>query len=123
MIVVLHNKASVAFIKHSKQPCIVKDIEALSSLTRQFTRCYGDGRIIFHEGGILMGSDFPPAHGAQRQDHPRIEPQIHRRKKAKAFSALEPEWDHIDQASPSHLRMPSDRMSPTPPNRAKKNSS
>lgn len=66
-----------------------------------------------------MVPDPPPTHNDQRQARPRIETQIHRRKKAKAFSALEPEWDQIDQMSPSHLRMPSDRMSPTPPNRAK----
>lgn len=66
-----------------------------------------------------MVPDQPPIHGDQRQDRPRIETQIHRRKKAKAFSALEPEWDLIDQVSPSHLRMPSDRMSPTPPNKAR----
>ncbi len=66
-----------------------------------------------------MDPDQPPTHGAQRQARPRIETQIHRRKKAKAFSALEPEWDQIDQISPSHLRMPSSRMSPTPPNRTK----
>ncbi len=66
-----------------------------------------------------MPPDKSPASDAQRQGRPRIETQIHRRKKAKAFSALEPEWDQIDQLSPSHLRMPSDRMSPTPPNRAK----
>lgn len=66
-----------------------------------------------------MVPDQPPTHGTQRQDRPRIETQIHRRKKAKAFSALEPEWDHNDHVSPSHLRMPSGRMSPTPPNRAK----
>ena len=52
-----------------------------------------------------MVPDQPPIHGAQRQDRPRIETQIHRRKKAKAFSALEPEWDQIDQAAtlpPAH---------------------
>jgi len=37
-----------------------------------------------------MVPDQPPTHGDQRQDRPRIETQIHRRKKAKAFSALEP---------------------------------
>jgi len=69
--------------------------------------------------GNIMVPDQPPAHDAQRQDRPRIETQIHRRKKAKAFSALEPEWDQIDQVPPSHLRMPSGRMAPTPPNKAK----
>jgi hypothetical protein len=66
-----------------------------------------------------MASDQPPSHDARRQDPHRIETQIHRRKKAKAFSALEPEWDQVDQVSPSHLRMPSGRMLPTPPNRVK----
>lgn len=64
-----------------------------------------------------MVPDQPPARDAQRQDRPRIETQIHRRKKAKAFSALEPEWDQIDHLPPSHLRMPSDRMASTPPNK------
>ena len=59
----------------------------------------------------------PSTRDAQRQDRPRIETQIHRRKKAKAFSALEPEWDQIDQMPPSHLRMPSGRMASTPPNK------
>ena len=62
-----------------------------------------------------MVPDPPPTHNAQRQARPRIETQIHRRKKAKAFSPLEPEWDHIGQRPPSHLRMPSDLMAPTPP--------
>lgn len=66
-----------------------------------------------------MVPEQPPTHGAQRQSRPRIETQIHRRKKAKAFSALEPEWDQIDEESPSHLRMPSGRMAPTPPNKPK----
>ena len=66
-----------------------------------------------------MVPDQPPIHGDQRQDRPRIETQIHRRKKAKAFSALESEWDHIDQVPPSHLRMPSGRMARTPPNKAR----
>jgi hypothetical protein len=60
-----------------------------------------------------MGSDQVPIHNAQRQDPPRIKTQIHRRKKAEAFSALELEWDRIDRIPPSHLRMPSDRMAPT----------
>jgi hypothetical protein len=59
--------------------------------------------------------DKLPTHGAQCQARSRIETQIHRRKKAKAFSALEPEWDQIDEVPPSHLRMSSGRMSPTPP--------
>jgi hypothetical protein len=66
-----------------------------------------------------MLPDKTSALDAQRQGRPRIETQIHRRKKAKAFSTLEPEWDQIDLVSPSHLRMPSDRMLPTPPNRTK----
>jgi hypothetical protein len=60
-------------------------------------------------------SDKLPTHGVQGQVRPRIETQIHRRKKAKAFSALEPEWDQIDEVPPSHLRMSSGRMSPTLP--------
>jgi hypothetical protein len=66
-----------------------------------------------------MVPDQPPIHGAQRRDRPRIETQIHRRKKAKAFSALEPEWDQNDKVKPSHLRMPSDRMSPNHPTNPK----
>ena len=66
-----------------------------------------------------MVPDQPSTHSAQREDRPRIETQIHRRKKAKAFSALESEWDQIDEGSPSHLRMSSGRMSPIPPNRVK----
>jgi len=61
----------------------------------------------------------PPIRGVQRKDRPRIETQIHRRKKAKAFSALEPEWDQIDHVSSSHLRMPSSRMSTTLPGKTK----
>ena len=64
-----------------------------------------------------MEPDQPIACDAQRQDRPRIETQIHRRKKAKALSALEPEWDQIDQMPPSHLRMPSGRMASTPSNK------
>ena len=64
-----------------------------------------------------MVPNQPLARDTQRQDRPRIETQIHRRKKAKAFSALEPEWDQIDQMPPSNLRMPSGRMASTPPNK------
>jgi hypothetical protein len=60
-----------------------------------------------------MGLDQAPIQDAQRQDPPRIKTQIHRRKKAEAFSALELEWYRIDKMPPSHLRMPSDRMAPT----------
>jgi hypothetical protein len=66
-----------------------------------------------------MVADQYPARDAQPAHRSRIETQIHRRNKAKAFSVLEPEWDHMDQESPSHLRMPSSRMSPAPPNKAK----
>ena len=62
-----------------------------------------------------MVPDQPPTRDTQRQVRPRIETQIHRRKKARAFSALEPEWSQIDQMPPSHLRMPSGRMASTPP--------
>ena len=68
-----------------------------------------------------MLPDQPPTRDAQPQNRPRIETQIHRRKKAKAFSALKPEWDQVDQLPPSHLRMPSGRMAPTPPNKKTKN--
>jgi hypothetical protein len=55
-------------------------------------------------------SDQLPIRDAQRKDRPRLQTQIHRRKKAEAFSALEREWDQFDQMPPSHLRMPSSRM-------------
>jgi len=41
---------------------------------------------------------------------PRIETQIHRRKKAKALSPLTAEWDARHPDSPAKLRMPSSRM-------------
>jgi hypothetical protein len=63
-----------------------------------------------------MASDQPSIRNAQRKDRPHLETQIHRRKKAEAFSALEPEWDLVDQMPPSHLRMPSSRMASTLPN-------
>jgi len=64
-----------------------------------------------------MVPEKPPTHDAQHKERPRIETQIHRRKKAEAFSALDLEWDHINQTPPSHLRMLSGRMAPAPPNR------
>jgi len=66
-----------------------------------------------YKGAQSMWLDQDPIHDAQREDFPRIKTQIHRRKKAEAFSALELEWDQIDRMPPSHLRMPSDRMAPT----------
>jgi hypothetical protein len=44
---------------------------------------------------------------------PRIETQIHRRKKAKALSPLTAEWDARRPDSPAKLRMPSNRMRKT----------
>jgi hypothetical protein len=41
---------------------------------------------------------------------PRIETQIHRRKKAKALSPLTAEWDARRPDAPPKLRMPSSRM-------------
>ncbi|MBD0315084.1 MAG: hypothetical protein ICV75_00180 [Nitrospiraceae bacterium] len=46
----------------------------------------------------------------------RIDTQIHRRRKAKALSALEVEWDQSDAKPPSQLRMsPSRKNRETPP--------
>jgi len=41
--------------------------------------------------------------GSRKKD--RIETQIHRRRKAKASSPLEPEWDISQSGPPSQLRM------------------
>jgi hypothetical protein len=50
-----------------------------------------------------------PQNQSRRPSGPRLETQIHRRKKAKAFSPLLPEWeDH--RSAPSHLRMEASRM-------------
>ena len=57
-----------------------------------------------------MARDLAAIRGDQYQDRYRIKTQIHRRKKAPAFSALELEWDKNDRMPPSQLRMPSDRM-------------
>jgi hypothetical protein len=35
----------------------------------------------------------------------QLDTQIHRRKKAKAFSPLLPEWERTDETAPAHLRM------------------
>lgn len=55
-------------------------------------------------------------HGAAASDGrpPRIETQIHRRKKAKALSPLTAEWDVQHPDSPPKLRMPSSRMRKSP---------
>jgi len=45
---------------------------------------------------------------------PRIETQIHRRKKAKALSPLTPEWDGPATRPPAKLRMPANRMRKSP---------
>jgi hypothetical protein len=51
---------------------------------------------------------------------PRLETQIHRRKKAKAFSPLLPEWEGTDEDAPTHLRMNSALMAPRSPQPDKK---
>ena len=66
-----------------------------------------------------MMLDEGPIREAQPQGPPRITTQIHRRKKAEAFSTLEAEWDRTDRIPPSHLRMPSDRMVSTTPHNKK----
>ena len=45
---------------------------------------------------------------------PRLETQIHRRKKAKAFSPLLPEWEKQDGTPPIHLRTNSALMRSAP---------
>ena len=50
--------------------------------------------------------------------HPRLETQIHRRKKAKALSPLLPEWEPA-KAAPSHLRMDAAMMTSKPANSTK----
>lgn len=52
----------------------------------------------------------PQSSPSQKQR--RIETQIHRRRKAKALSPLEQEWDISEQAPPAQLRMP---RPPSPP--------
>ena len=46
-----------------------------------------------------------PRNLPERTAPPRLETQIHRRKKAKAFSPLLPEWERKDGTAPKHLRM------------------
>jgi len=60
-----------------------------------------------------MGEQQPPRpDGMPPPDArpPRIETQIHRRKKAKALSPLTAEWDARRPDAPAKLRMPSSRM-------------
>ena len=40
----------------------------------------------------------------------RLDTQIHRRKKVKAFSPLLPEWEGTHEQRPEHLRMVDSRM-------------
>ena len=51
-----------------------------------------------------------PPKPPERSSRPRLDTQIHRRKKAKAFSPLLPEWERDDNAAPAHLRMDAMRM-------------
>jgi hypothetical protein len=54
-----------------------------------------------------------PPRSAGSPEEVRIETQIHRRRKAKALSPLEPEWDISQSAPPSQLRMsPSPKRAP-----------
>jgi hypothetical protein len=46
----------------------------------------------------------------ERPSRPRLDTQIHRRKKAKAFSPLLPEWEGTDDTAPGHLRMDASLM-------------
>lgn len=50
-----------------------------------------------------------PSHPS-KGSKPRIETQIHRRKKAKAVPPLEAEWDIQSGAKPTGLRTPADKM-------------
>jgi len=51
---------------------------------------------------------------SERSLRSRLNTQIHRRKKAKAFSPLLPEWEEtVDQSAPDHLRMKAALMAPT----------
>ena len=50
---------------------------------------------------------------AERSTRSRLDTQIHRRKKAKAFSPLLPEWEKSEEVAPAHLRMDAALMAPT----------
>lgn len=63
-----------------------------------------------------MDEQRPPGEVTRKpsmQPKRRIETQIHRRKKAKAVSPLEPEWDATSGARPVGLRMPPENMRKT----------
>jgi hypothetical protein len=53
-------------------------------------------------------------HDLSPEKQPRIETQIHRRRKAKAFSLLESEWDLSQETPPIQLRTPRYPHSTTP---------
>jgi hypothetical protein len=55
------------------------------------------------------GGSAPP-----RGPKPRIETQIHRRKKAGKVPPLESEWDDEEGAPPPRLRMPPENMDRIP---------
>lgn len=57
-------------------------------------------------------SDRSPSSSSGSGPKDRIETQIHRRRKAKALTPLEPEWDISQPDPPSQLRM---SPSPVPP--------
>jgi hypothetical protein len=59
-----------------------------------------------------------PRKSAEQASSSRLETQIHRRKKARPFSPLLPEWETHDQTAPLHLRMDAARMA-APPARPK----
>jgi hypothetical protein len=60
-------------------------------------------------------SQPPGGESAQpRGPKPRIETQIHRRKKARKIPPLESEWDDEQGKPPPHLRMPPGNMDRNP---------
>lgn len=91
-----------------------------AGLTDIFTGCYGGAGsasscVSFWKGSLDMNGrhDQNPPLPLDSRKKDRIETQIHRRRKAKALSPLEPEWDISQSAPPSQLRMsPSPRRTP-----------
>lgn len=84
-------------------------------LTSIFLECYGESFRLSMVGPqrelFDMDKGSPPQFSPFKNQR-RIETQIHRRRKAKALSPLEPEWDISEQAPPARLRMP---RPPSPP--------